>query len=324
MTPDGLERDGMSVGLYYHKRFLDHDTGRGHPERPDRLRAVVKHLNETGLWDKLKHPEFKAAERKPIELVHTAKYIDRLEKACQDGESFIDVPDSAISVESAEVAYLMAGAALDAVDQVVAGKLDRAFVLGRPPGHHAERDRSMGFCMFSNIAIAAEHWIKAHKAERVAILDFDVHHGNGTQHHFEERADVLFISIHQHPMTCYPGTGYAEEAGKDKGEGTTLNVPLMPGGGDDIYAEVMDDRVMPAIKKFKPDALLISAGFDAASDDPLAQMDVSTDGFAMIANTIRAYADDALDGKVVTLLEGGYHLDALSEGVAAYLKAMLK
>lgn len=314
----------MAVGLYYDKRFLDHDTGKGHPEHPDRLRAVVKHLNETGLWDKLKHPAFKPADRKSIERVHKPAYIDRLEQACHEGDPFIDVADSAISEESAEIAYLMAGAAIDAVDQVAGGKLDRAFVLGRPPGHHAERDRSMGFCLFSNIAIAAEHWIAKHKAKRVAILDFDVHHGNGTQHHFEERADVLFISIHQHPKTCYPGTGYAKETGKGKGEGTTLNIPLMPGGGDETYEEVMTTSVMPALKKFKPDALLISAGFDAASDDPLAQMEVSTEGFAMIAEQLRTYADEALEGRYVTLLEGGYHLEALSEGVAAYLKAMLK
>lgn len=313
----------MGVGLYYDERFLDHDTGKGHPERPDRLRAVVKHLKESGLWDKLEHPEFKPAERKTIELVHKAEYIDRLEQACKDGKPFIDVVDSAISEESATIAYLMAGAALDAVDKVAAGKLDRAFVLGRPPGHHAERDRSMGFCLFSNIAIAAEHWIAKYKAKRIAIFDFDVHHGNGTQHHFEERADVLFISIHQHPKTCYPGTGYHEETGKGKGEGTTLNIPLMPGGGDEVYAKAMNDSVLPALKRFKPDALLISAGFDAASDDPLAQMEVSTEGFAMIAKHIRDYADEALDGKLVTLLEGGYHLTALSEGVQAYLQAML-
>ena len=155
----------------------------------------------------------------------------------------------------------------------------------------------------------------------------DVHHGNGTQHHFEERADVLFISIHQHPKTCYPGTGYHEETGKGKGKGkgkgTTLNIPLMPGGGDDVYAEAMGQSVLPALKRFKPDALLVSAGFDAAADDPLAQMEVTTEGFEMIAKTIRGYADEALDGKLVTLLEGGYNLTALSEGVAAYLQAML-
>lgn len=313
----------MTVGLYYDKRFLDHDTGQGHPERPDRLRAVVKHLNEQGVWDKLEHPEFASADRKTIELVHKAEYVDRLEQACKDGKPFIDVPDSAISEESARIAYLMAGAAIDAVDRVATGKLERAFVLGRPPGHHAERDRSMGFCMFSNIAIAAEHWITKHKAKRVAIFDFDVHHGNGTQHHFEERADVLFISTHQHPKTCYPGTGYHEETGKGKGEGTTLNIPLMPGGDDAVYAKAMNESVLPALTRFKPDALLISAGFDAASDDPLAQMDVSTEGFAMIAKHIRAFADDTLEGNVVTLLEGGYHLGALSEGVEAYLKAML-
>lgn len=314
----------MTAGLYYDKRFLDHDTGQGHPERPDRLRAVIKHLNDSGRWDRLKHPPFKPASREAIERVHIPAYIDRLEQACKAGKPFIDVADSVISIESAQIAYLMAGAALDAVDQVVAGKLDRAFVLGRPPGHHAERDRSMGFCLFSNVAVAAEHWIAKHKAKRVAILDFDVHHGNGTQHHFEDRADVLFISIHQHPATCYPGTGFAEETGKGKGKGTTLNVPLMPGGGDDMYAEVMSDIVMPAIKAYKPEAMLISAGFDAATDDPLAQMDVSTDGFAMIAKHLRDYADEALAGKYVTLLEGGYDLTALSEGVAAYLDAILK
>lgn len=314
----------MSVSLYYDKRFLDHDTGKGHPERPDRLRAVVKHLNEADLWDKLKHPAFEPAKRKSIEMVHKAAYIDRLEQACKDGKSYIDVGDSAISEESAAIAYLMAGAALDAVDQVAAGKMDRAFVLGRPPGHHAERDRSMGFCLFSNIAIAAEHWIAEHKAKRIAILDFDVHHGNGTQHHFEGRADVLFISIHQHPKTCYPGTGYHEETGKGAGKGTTLNIPLMPGGGDDVYAKAMRESVLPALKRFQPDALLVSAGFDAASDDPLAQMEVSTEGFAMIAKELRTYADAALDGRYVTLLEGGYDLTALSEGVAAYMKSLLK
>jgi len=314
----------MSVGLYYDDRFLDHDTGRGHPERPDRLRAVVKHLKEIGLWDKLEHPAFQPAERDAIERVHTPKYIDRLKKACKDGKPFIDVGDSAICEESAVIAYLMAGAALGAVDAVTKGKLDRAFVLGRPPGHHAERDRSMGFCLFSNIAVAAEHWIAEHKAKRVAILDFDVHHGNGTQHHFEERADVLFISIHQHPKTCYPGTGYHEETGKGKGEGTTLNIPLMPGGGDEVYAKAMNDGVLPALQRFKPDALLVSAGFDAASDDPLAQMDVSAEGFKMIAELIRGFADEALGGRLVTMLEGGYDLTALSEGVAAYLKVMLK
>jgi acetoin utilization deacetylase AcuC-like enzyme len=313
----------MTVGLYYSDRFLDHDTGKGHPERPDRLRAVVKYLRETKRWDKLEHPDFDAAQRKTIERVHTSEYIDRLEQACHEGDPFIDVADSAIGEASAEVAYLMAGAAIDAVDQVAKGQLDRAFVLGRPPGHHAERDRSMGFCLFSNIAIAAEHWIATHEAKRVAIFDFDVHHGNGTQHHFEQRGDVLFISTHQHPKTCYPGTGYAEETGKGKGKGATLNVPMMPGGGDDVYAEAMAKRVMPSLRRFKPDALLISAGFDAAKADPLAQMEVSAAGFAMIAKHLRDYADEALDGRYVTLLEGGYDLTALSHGVAAYLDAML-
>jgi len=313
----------MSIALYDDERFLDHDTGRGHPERPDRLRAVVKRLKEAGIWDKLEHPAFDPAERASIERVHTPAYIERLEQACHEGDPFIDVTDSAICADSASVAYLMAGAAVDAVDRVATGKATRAFVLGRPPGHHAERDRSMGFCLFNNVAIAAEHWLAKHDAKRVAIVDFDVHHGNGTQHHFEERADVLFISIHQHPATCYPGTGKADETGKGAGRGTTLNLPLMPGGGDDVYTQAMDDKVVPALRKFGPDALLVSAGFDASAADPLAQMQVTTGGFRAIARSLRGFADESLDGKLVTLLEGGYDLDALSAGVAAYLDVML-
>ncbi len=260
----------MRVALLHDPRFLGHDTGPGHPERAGRLRAVVERLRSTGLWDRLEHLPFGPADREAVERVHQPAYIDRLERACAEGQRHIDCVDSAICADSASIARFATGAALAGVDAVATGMVDRAFVLARPPGHHAERGESMGFCLFNHVAIAAEHWLAEHGARRVAIVDFDVHHGNGTQHHFEDRAEVLFISTHQHPATCYPGTGHAEETGIAAGAGTTLNLPLMPGGGDGVYAEVMDEQVMPAIKKFKPDALLISAGFDAASDDPLA------------------------------------------------------
>ena len=313
----------MSVGLLYDPRLLEHDTGPGHPERADRLRAVVEHLRSTGVWDKLEYLPFGPAGRDAIERVHQPAYIDRLERACAEGQRHIDCVDSAICKDSAAIAHLATGAALAGVDAVATGAVDRAFVLARPPGHHAERGESMGFCLFNHVAIAAEHWLAEHGVRRVAIVDFDVHHGNGTQHHFEERADVLFVSIHQHPATCYPGTGHAEETGTGDGVGTTLNLPLMPGGDDDVYADTMQQHVIPALECFGPDALLISAGFDAASADPLAQMEVSTEGFRMIAQALRGFADDYLDGRLLTLLEGGYDLQALSEGVAAYLETML-
>ncbi|MFN3168468.1 MAG: histone deacetylase [Phycisphaeraceae bacterium] len=311
------------VGLLYDPRFLDHDTGPGHAERPDRLRAVVRHLKRTGMWDRVAHLPFKPAERSAILRVHDPAYIDRLEAACAAGQGTIDCDDSAICPRSASVAYLAAGAAVAGVEAVAGGAVDRAFALVRPPGHHAERDRSMGFCLFNNAAVAAEHWLAEHGARRVAIVDFDVHHGNATQHSFEDRADVLFVSIHQHPATCYPGTGHAHETGHGPGRGTTLNLPLMPGGGDDVYHDTMRDKVVPALRSFAPDALLVSAGFDASAEDPLAQMQVTTDGFHAIADSLRRFADETLDGKMVTLLEGGYDLDALSAGVAAYLEVIL-
>jgi len=313
----------MATAYVYHDRFLEHDTGAGHPERPDRLRAITKRLQTTGLVDKLKPVDFESADMKWVRRLHDPAYIDRLENACRNKQKYIDAVDSAICPDSFAIAQLAVGGVLAATEQVMQGKADNAFCAIRPPGHHAERDRSMGFCLFGNVAIAAEYMIVQHDLERVAIVDFDVHHGNGTQHLFEERADVLFISLHQHPRTLYPGTGFEHERGRGKGEGYTLNIPLMPRGNDAVYDKAFKEKVIPALNEYKPQALIVSAGFDAATADPLAQMDVSTQGFETISKQLCDAADRLCDGRIVACLEGGYDLEALAEGVERLVRTLL-
>lgn len=313
----------MSTGFIYHDRFLDHDTGQGHPERPDRLRALVRGLDDAGLRPRLKDLPFEAAPMQAIQHLHDQAYLDRLKQACERGAPFIDAPDSAICPDSEAVARLAVGGALAAVDAVMAEQVANAFCAIRPPGHHAERDRSMGFCLYNNVAIAAEHLIRQHKLTRVAVVDFDVHHGNGTQHLFERRSDVLFISVHQHPATLYPGTGFAEERGEGAGLGYTLNVPLAPHGGDDVYRKAFEEKILPKLDDFRPEALLVSAGFDAARDDPLAQMRVSADGFEWMAQELNKAAAKHAGGRCVMLLEGGYDLPSLAAGVQRCVKVLL-
>ncbi len=309
----------MHLGLIYDDRFLEHDTGPGHPERRDRLRAITARLKKTGQWDALERLPFGPADRAWIERLHRPAYIERCFAACAAGQRFIDSPDSAISARSAELAQLAVGGVLAAAEAVMTGRVARAFCAVRPPGHHAEADLSMGFCLFNNVAIAAEYLIVQHGLERVAIVDFDVHHGNGTQHLFEDRRDVLFVSLHQDPHTLYPGTGFADEAGVGDGQGFTLNVPLPPLSDDHAYLDAIDRQILPRLRTYEPEALLVSAGFDAATADPLAQMEVSTDGFTQITRRLIELADERCAGRLLSVLEGGYDLDALAEGVSAHV-----
>ena len=221
------------------------------------------------------------------------------------------------------IAALAAGGVLRATEAVVRGEVRNAFCAVRPPGHHAEADRSMGFCLFANAALAAEAAIADHGLERVAVVDFDVHHGNGTQHLLEHRPDVLFVSVHQHPDDCYPGTGYAREVGTGRGVGFTLNVPLPPGGGDAAYAAAFAEQIVPKLDAFAPQLVVVSAGFDAAAADPLAQMKVSTAGFAAMSGALLGVAERHADGRLVSVLEGGYDLAALSAGVGVHVGALL-
>ncbi|MFA9476854.1 histone deacetylase family protein [Phycisphaerales bacterium AB-hyl4] len=312
----------MRTGLIYSERFLQHDTGPGHPERPDRLLAIHNQLQARGLLDALAPLPFGLADRRWLELVHTPTYVERVFAACEAGEPYIDSADSTTCPQSAEIAQLAAGGAITAVDAVMAGELHNAFCAMRPPGHHAEANLSMGFCLFNHVAIAAAYLIRRHGLQRVAIVDFDVHHGNGTQHLFERRSDVLFISMHQDPRHLYPGTGHAHETGRDAGEGYTLNVPLPPDSGDDVYLNALRSKVLPKLEAFDPQFLLLSAGFDASARDPLAHMLMTPKGFGQLTRELRAVAETHCRGRLVSLLEGGYHLEELANSVCHHVRAL--
>jgi len=312
----------MALGLIYDDRFLEHDTGPGHPERPDRLRAIVDRLQRDGALDKVRRLPFESAPIETLERVHDASYIERVRVACEEGRPFIDSADTPVCPASYEIARLAAGAALAAADAVMAGEVRRAFCAVRPPGHHAEHATAMGFCLFNNVAVAAEHLIHRHGLRRVAILDFDVHHGNGTQHTFEHRRDVLFLSCHEHPSFQYPGTGFANEAGLGEGHGSTRNVPLMPGADDRAAREAFEHHLLPELESFHPDALLLSAGFDAADGDPIGGLAWSTDGYRWISERLVDAADRLCDGRLLSVLEGGYNLDKLADGAAVHIDAL--
>ncbi len=312
------------TGLVQDARFQRHLTGPGHPERPQRVARIAAALDERELTQICKPIEVTPAARETLLAVHAGPYLERLQKACEDGLPYIDVPDSAICPESYEIAKLAAGAVVNAVDEVMSGRLNNAFCAVRPPGHHAERQVSMGFCLLNNVAIAARRLLNQHGLSRVLILDWDVHHGNGTQHIFEEDPRVLFISLHGHPGIVYPGTGYAHERGKGAGEGFTLNVPILPPGRDEVWRRAFDDSVLPAIARFDPQFVLISAGFDAHRLDPLAPLELETQSYGwMTDELLGAAARHHCGGRLVSVLEGGYHLDALADSVALHIQRLL-
>ncbi len=314
----------MNVGLVWDDGFLRHRTGPDHPERPDRLRAVRQRLDADGWWTRLTQLPSESAPREVLERLHTGGYIDRLMHACVHGQPYIDDPDSAICEESEAIARLAVGGVLAACDAVMRGEVQRAFCAVRPPGHHVEADRSMGFCLYANAALAADHLVRTHGLERVAVVDFDVHHGNGTQHLLEERDDILFVSMHEDPAVQYPGTGFAHERGRGRGEGFTVNVPLRHGADDRVWRDAYGEHVAPALDRFAPQALVVSAGFDAATADPLGGLNVSTEGFAWITERLVAMADQYAEGKVVSMLEGGYDLEALAAGVGAHITELIR
>ena len=314
----------MPTGLIHHPRFVEHNTGSGHPERPERLPTITQRLKDKGLWDELTHLRFQTADRHWLEQVHDPAFVQRVFAICEAGESHIDGGDTPVCPLSAEIAQLGCGGVMAAVDAVMAGEVDNAFCAIRPPGHHAERARAMGFCLFNPIAVAAHYLIEHHGLQRVAIIDFDVHHGNGTQDIFYHRDDVLFCSIHEHPTFLFPGTGFVHETGEGRGEGFTVNVPMPPQSGDDDYRHAMVFKIMPALEKFDPQFLLLSAGFDAAAEDPLAHMNVTPEGFGWITRHLLAEAGRLCDGRVVSQLEGGYHLRSLAECVRVHVEAMLR
>ncbi len=307
------------VGLITHPACLAHDTGPGHPERPDRLRAILAHLQSTDLWPRLRHIEAPLGERAAIELIHPASYVDAVERACRNGPFALD-PDTIVSPSSWNAARRAVGAVTRAVDLVADGELTAAFCAVRPPGHHAMPNRAMGFCLFNNVAIAARHAQRRPDVERVLIVDWDVHHGNGTQAAFYSDPSVLYFSTHQEPF--YPGTGGADETGRGPGDGTTINVPLAAGSGDAELLDAFTRRLVPIADQFRPQLVLISAGFDAHRDDPLAALDATESGYAALTRIVIDLARRHCNGRIVSVLEGGYDLPALAASVKVHVRVL--
>jgi len=310
------------VGLVSHPAFLEHDMGSHHPESPERLRAILSQLESTGIMSKLTRVDPRKAEKKWIKRIHAPAYVQRIDdKTPSSGYASID-PDTLMSPGSLEAAYLAAGGAMAAVDAIMDNQVDQVFCAVRPPGHHAEANRAMGFCLFNNVAIAARYIQERHGLQRVLIIDWDVHHGNGTQHAFEEDPSIIFFSTHQYPH--YPGTGAENERGQGKGEGTTINVPMYSGQGDEVYREVFQKVLVPAADAFKPEFVLISAGFDAHEDDPLASMAITTKGYGELTRIVSDIANIHCHGRIVACLEGGYNLQALAASVEQHILALME
>jgi acetoin utilization deacetylase AcuC-like enzyme len=306
------------VALYDHPLFREHDSGPGHPERPERLDALRRGLREAGLEERLLLLEPPAATPEQILRVHSEAHLARI--AATAGRTVAFDPDTQAGPRSYAAALRAAGAVVDAVERVLAGRLDRAFCAVRPPGHHAEADRAMGFCLFNNVAVGAAHALALGLA-RVAIVDWDVHHGNGTQRSFWREPRALYVSSHQFPF--YPGTGSLGELGEGPGLGFTVNLPMPAGMRDGDYARVYREVVVPIGRSFDPELVLVSVGFDPHAADPLAGMRIGPDGFAALAQACLEIAEGSASGRAVFVLEGGYDLDGIAGSAAAVGKVLL-
>ncbi|MBI1806150.1 MAG: histone deacetylase [Ignavibacteria bacterium] len=309
------------TGFVYNDRFLDHDTGPGHPEKPDRLRSITEHLKQVSLWSKLQHLIIDHAAEEWVLKVHTAEHLKFVREACRLGRTILDQGDTHASPESYDIALLAAGGVLAGVDAVMNGLLDSVFCAVRPSGHHAEQNAVMGFCLFNNVAIAARYAQLAYHVKRVAIIDWDVHHGNGTQHIFYDDNSVFFISLHQYPF--YPGTGDRSERGAGTGKDYTLNIPMRAGSGEEEYILAFTKEILPTLDGFRPNLILISAGFDAHKDDPLANINLTEESFARMTTMLTEAARKYCNGRIVSVLEGGYNVNALARSVEAHLTQLL-
>ena len=310
----------MRTAYFTHGSFSDHDTGTGHPECPQRVEVLDMALRKQGLLNLLLTPQVVPCDEEHLELCHDRALIDRIKELEARGGGAID-PDTRVGHTSFRVAKNAVGAAIHAVEGVLSKRWDTAFVASRPPGHHATPSRAMGFCLFNNIAIAARHAQRKHGIKRVAILDWDVHHGNGTQDIFYEDPDVFYASVHQAPL--FPHTGMAEETGTGAGLGTTLNIPLRAGTGDAGYMEAWG-QVGDAVRKFEPELILVSAGYDAHYDDPLGGMEVTREGFMAMTQSTLDWARALCNGRLAFVLEGGYSMGGLSQSASGTLEVLQK
>jgi acetoin utilization deacetylase AcuC-like enzyme/formylglycine-generating enzyme required for sulfatase activity len=310
------------TGLVSGDIFLEHKTPRGHPERPERISAIIERLKTGGLLADLTPIAPAPAALEWIAAVHTPQYIARVKRSCATGAGYVDSRDAPVSVESYNVALHAAGGVLAAVDAVMAEKVRNAFCAVRPPGHHACKDRAMGFCLFNNVAIAARYVQQKHKLSKVLIVDWDVHHGNGTQATFYDDPTVMYFSVHQHPF--YPRTGTAAETGAGKAVGHTINVPLPAGSGDRAYQQAFQEKLLPAAMAFHPDFVFVSAGFDAHQDDPLGGMKLTARQYAAQTRIVKQIAERCCRGRLVSVLEGGYGLEGLAASVEAHVRALME
>lgn len=309
----------VTVGLVYDPVYLKHDTG-SHPENSSRLVETIGLLEESQLLDKLTLISPRAVSLNEVSLVHSEYHITRVQGASSKGGAWLD-GDTFASPDSYDVALYAVGGMLQGLDAVMAGEVNYAFALIRPPGHHATAEQAMGFCLFNNIAIAARYALKNHNLERVLIADFDVHHGNGTEEIFYTDPTVLYFSTHQYPH--YPGTGAISDDGAGEGKGTTVNVPLPAYCGDAEYQRAYEGILVPVVRRFKPQLILVSAGYDNHWADQLSMMQLTVDGFGNIVSILKGLADELCGGKLLLSLEGGYHLKALSLSIRSTLEVLL-
>ena len=309
----------MSVGFVSNPLHVEHAVEE-HSEGPQRVEAILALLQECGLLDRLEHIEPRDASDEELGLVHPPEFVATLRRACAAGGGWIDM-DTYLRPRSCDAAWQAAGACLAATDALLAGGVRSAFCAVRPPGHHARPAQAMGFCLLNNVAVAARYARRRHGLERVAIVDLDVHHGNGTQDAFYDDPHVLYVSTHQYPY--YPGTGPLEETGAGDGEGTTVNLPLPAGCGDAEYGQACEQVIEPVVRRHRPQLILASLGFDAHLADPLAAMALSVDGYGELAARLHALADELCDGKLLFVLEGGYNLTAVPWGVRRVLELLL-
>ena len=307
------------VGIVRGDIFFEHDTGPGHPECAERLVSIYGMLDQSGLMDELKKVELRKASKEEILLIHSEDHYHLVEST-KGKETYLD-GDTPASPKSFESALFAAGSLIEMTDQVISGKLESGFALVRPPGHHAEPDRSMGFCLFNNIAIAGAYALKEKGLKRILIIDFDVHHGNGTQHAFYDTDEVLYFSSHRYPF--YPGTGYFNEVGEGKGKGFTVNVPLPYGMGDNEFDYVYTKILMPIAREYKPELIMVSAGFDAYYQDPLGGMEVTENGYARLGSIFLQLANELCNGKLVFALEGGYSIDGIARCIKEIIMLMM-
>ncbi|MGE5190249.1 MAG: histone deacetylase [Gemmatimonadota bacterium] len=311
------------VAYVYHPDYLLHTPPFEHPESPERLVAIDEHLRRNGLMASLVPVPPGEPSEDDVLRVHDPAYLRRLELACRRGDLTLDAEDTYLSKNSYGIALLAAAGSIAGAEEVASGRVDRAFCAVRPPGHHAARAEGMGFCLLNNTAIAARYLQARHGVSRILIVDWDVHHGNGTQSIFLTDPTVFFFSIHENPTFLYPGTGRRWETGKGEGEGYTLNAPMAPGSGDAEYRLAFERMLLPAAERFRPEFIIVSAGFDAHRDDPLADIQLTDEGYAFMTRFVADLANAHCGGRVVSILEGGYERESLTQCTERHIRELL-